>query len=106
MTVSVRRGMSSQFSGRRRVVIIGSLAAPVGAVPTEGIAAGLNYDLDTLAISPNLKRYKFLNWDPDLSAVDGTLAKIEVCDGQWDCYWVGCSSLGGVFEGLSATPEA
>jgi hypothetical protein len=106
MTVSVRRGTGSPAGDRRRVVIIGSLAAPTGATPVAGLAAGLDYDASTDAISPNSKRYPFLNYDPALTAVDGTLAKIEVCEGRWDCYWVGCSSLGEDFEGLPEDPEA
>lgn len=93
-------------SQRRRVVIIGTLTAPTSGVPTTGIAAGLDYDASTKEITANDNRYPFYNFDPDLTAVDGTLGKIEVCDGIWDCYWVGCSSLGEDFEGLPEDPEA
>lgn len=92
-------------SNRRRVVIIGDLAAPTGDTPTTGLAAGLDYDPTTKAISANSKRYPFFNFDRDLTAEDGTFAKIEVCEGIWDCYWVGCSPMYG-FTGLPEDPEA
>jgi len=88
-----------------RVVIIGTLTAPTGATPTTGIAAGLDYDPTTKSITANDKRYAFYNFDRDLSAEDGTFAKIEICEGIWDCYWVGCGAMYG-FTGLPEDPEA
>lgn len=90
---------------RLRVVIIGTLTAPTGATPTTGLAAGLDYNSTTKAITANDKRYAFYNFDRDLSAEDGTFAKIEICDGLWDCYWVGCGAMYG-FTGLPEDPEA
>lgn len=96
---------SGSGSSRRRVVIIGTLTAPTGATPTTGLAAGLDYDPTTKAITANDKRYALYNWDRDLSAEDGTFAKIEICEGLWDCYWVGCGPMYG-FTGLPEDPEA
>ena len=90
---------------RRRVIIVGALAAPTGATPTTGVAAGLRYDPTTKAITATDQRYTIYNWDGDLSAIDGTFAKIEFVDGSWDCYWVGCGAKTG-FTGLPVDPGA
>lgn len=109
-----RLGVPSQSGGivprqpgdnRRRVIIVGTLAAATTSTPTSGIAAGLRYDPTTLAISATTERYKIKNFDPDLSADDGTFAKIEFVEGVWDCYWVGCAPKSG-FTGLPEDPEA
>lgn len=93
------------LSQRKRVVIIGTLAAPTSATPTVGLAAGFDYDPTTKEVSANDKRYIIFNWDRDLSAEDGTFAKIETCEGLWDCYWAGCSPMYG-FTGLPEDPGA
>ena len=90
---------------RRRVVIIGSLAAPTTAVPTTGLAAGLDYDPTTKEITANDERYIIHNWDDSLTADDGTFAKIEYMEGAWDIYWASCSPKEG-FTGLPEDPEA
>ncbi len=90
---------------RRRVIIVGTLAAATTATPTTGIAAGLRYNPTTMAISATTERYEIMNFDPHVSAADGTFAKIEFVEGAWDCYWVGCGPKSG-FTGLPADPEA
>jgi len=80
--------------GHVRVVIIGSLTAPVtsDATPTSGTAAVLKRNTSNGKLEVTSQRIAFKNVDASLTATDGTYAKLELIDGIWDCYWVACSA--------------
>ena len=88
------------------MIIVGSLTAPLAdGTPGTGIAAGITYDPDNGKMIATDIRYAIVNYDPGLTASDGTFAKIETMDGTTDCYWVGCGPVPGM-TGLVADPSA
>ena len=93
-------------NSRKRVIIVGTLPAPVAGVPGTGIAAGVKYKKDAPGKGKMVAtdtRYNIVNYDSRLTASDGTFAKIELLEGKWDCYWVGCGPETGL-TGLDPTP--
>lgn len=79
---------------RLTVAIIGSLAAATNSLTgaTTGNAAVLRKN-STGNYVVTRRRVQFKNFNKDLTASSGTLAKLEWIHGAWEPYWVGCKSV-------------
>lgn len=90
---------------RKRVAIIGSLAAPTAVLgtPTSCVCAVLRLNVSTGKLEVTDERITVFNFSKGLTAVDGTYGKAEF-DGVWELYWVDCSASSDL-TGISPTPE-
>lgn len=96
---------AKQFSPqRKRVAIIGGIAAPsaVLGTPTTCVCAVLRLNRDSGQLEVTDDRITVTNFSKGLSAVDGTYGKAEF-DGVWELYWVDCSASSDL-TGLNPTP--
>lgn len=90
---------------KKRVAIIGTLAAPTGVLstPTTCVAAVLSLNPTTKLLTVTDERITVHNYDPSVTAEDGMYGKVEF-QGVWELYWLSCSPSTGLTE-LEENPE-